>query len=61
MKLYDGLRKFRIKKDVVVYHPTVLVAPAGTILYGELPPTIGMNQIIFTKDEQIDDYIEEVN
>jgi hypothetical protein len=60
-RLYDGMRKFRIKKDVVLYHPHVLVVAKGTILYGDMPPIIGMNSTVFTDEKLIAGYMEELH
>lgn len=54
------IKKWRIKKDVRIYHPHFMMLLEGTIVAGEMPPIIAdENAVIICDDEKIKEYIEE--
>jgi hypothetical protein len=53
-------KQYLIKKDVILYHPHALLVLAGTILLSNRPPIIGMDNVVFTDDKQIAEYMEEI-
>lgn len=55
------MKKYRIKKDVQIYHPMPpVILKKGCIIEANRIPILAEGRLILTDDEKIAEYIEEI-